>query len=229
MFKTLLRTIAILILVGILIFKLTRNSISIGIGASTSCTNDTHCVYAGAVSLSDKNILSLTTAGSATLDNIHVKGKATIAGALKATQGTFGSLLANGATTLDTITINNHAHINGSLKSTKGTYGSLSVYGGATLSSITVTGDTTSAGAFRATDSTFSAISAARGSHITLTNSTASSITITKGHTDKLHPIELDASIIKGNIEFEEKDGTVILRNGAQVTGEVIGGAIITN
>ncbi len=227
MLKTIVRTLAILLLVGFVIVKLTRNSISVGIGAVASCTDNTHCYYAGSVSLSDKTILSLTTAGSATLHNVSIEGKATIAGSLKATEGAFGSLFASGATTLDSITINDYAHVNGALIASSVSCGSLAAYGSATLSSVKVKGNTTVVGRFKATDSVFDSLTAWRGSHIVLTNSTALSIKVTKSQTDKVHPIELDGSTVTGTIEFEAKDGVVILRNGAQVTGEVIGGSII--
>ncbi len=227
MLKTIVRTVALIMLVGILLFKVTRNRISIGVGSSDACTNDTHCYYTGAITLNDKNILSLTTAGDANLHNVSIEGKATIAGALQAITGSFGSLLGHGATTLSSIDIKNHAHINGELKASKGTYGSLSAYGGATLSSITITNDTTSAGIFNATNSTFNSLSAWRGSLIMLTNSTVNSITITnKSQTNIPHPITLDATTV-GNITFEEKDGIVVLRNGSVIKGEVIGGTVI--
>jgi len=38
--------------------------------------------------------------------------------------------------------------------------------------------------------------------------------------------VVLDGTIVHGDIEFKDLQGTVVLRNNAQVTGNVLGGVI---
>ena len=94
------------------------------------------------------------------------------------------------------------------------------------MKAVEVKGAITTAGALTAHASKLASISVAQGSQVKLFDSTATSITVSKG-TSIPKPIELSGSTVSENIVFEHEDGQVILRNGAEVKGKVIGGTIV--
>ncbi|BBH52200.1 hypothetical protein [Fluviispira sanaruensis] len=59
-------------------------------------------------------------------------------------------------------------------------------------------------------------------------NSYVRSIFVNKDEDNKEEVISIDNSIVDGNIEFESQHGKVKLKNGAKVTGTVIGGTVDT-
>lgn len=143
----------------------------------------------------------------------------------------FENLNVCGSAQLHHITVHQNAVINGGV-SGDGIHiaGTLLINGSCIVHDAHITGMTDINGYLKATDSSFAVIQAST-KRLILHNSTVDSILIRKPEpTDSEQQIvELDHSIVAGNITFEKEGGKVIARNSSHIGGTIIGGTIEKN
>lgn len=180
----------------------------IGIGVLRAVTFEGNC----GVSNTSTDGESFSFAGSANLEN-----------------KTIPSLYGSGSARLDNVIVQGEAKISGSLKVQGGNFGSVNVSGSAVLVNTAVSGNTHIAGALDATNTTFTGIECT-SNKIILSQCTADSIIIKapKSCTKPLI-VELEGTIVSGDITFVGAKGQINLQDGATVKGQIINGTMINN
>jgi len=149
-----------------------------------------------------------------------------INGSARIEKETFDHLTVNGSATLDEVSVQ-EAVINGLLRATKCMIKKLKVNGSAHLAKSIIAEDTHIAGSLEADESSFDSLTLI-STYSRLIDSQVKAIVVQKTYpTTKVQQIELVNSIVKGDIRFESGDGEVILKQGARIEGQVIGGRIL--
>lgn len=137
------------------------------------------------------------------------------------------SLKGNGRVTLDETQIVGYVEINGSLFTHGAHIGSANINGQATLHHTTVEGQCCIGGCILAEDCTFRSQIHATALKVTFTDCNINSI-----HMDKtLCPfgtqvVELSKCNLRGDVEFASGKGVVILKEGSEIQGKVVGASV---
>ena len=191
------------------------------------------CNVAGSCKFTDVRIAGdCAIAGSAKFIKVTVAGTLHVAGACRANNFSARDASSSGLSVLNNATIAQ----------------TLEAWGGLTIMNSSVRGITkvhaAYRGSFTAEQTTFKDIEI-------MVDRRSGALTMTKVHVDfviicknpksgfrifglqLIRPVQkttvvLDATIVDGDIEFQELQGTVILRNGAEVRGQVLGGVVVS-
>ncbi len=191
------------------------------------------CNIAGSCKLTDVRITGdCAIAGSAKFIKVTVGGRLYVAGACKANNLTASEASSSGLVVFNNATIDQK----------------LEAWGGLTITNSRIRGMATVRaayrGAFLAEQTIFKDVEIVvdrRSGHLTMNKVTVDFIIIRKNPSSGftlfgvqiIPPVQkatilLDATIVDGDVEFQDLQGTVILRNGAQVRGQVLGGVVVT-
>ncbi len=191
------------------------------------------CNIAGSCKFTDVRIVSdCAIAGSAKLIKVTIGGALYVAGSCKANNLVAENASSSGLAVLNNVTIDK----------------ALDAWGGLTITNSKIRGLTTVQAAYRgsflAEKTIFKdvvIIVDRRSGTLTMNQVTVDFISIRKNPTSGLaffglqiiRPVHkatlvLDGTIVDGDIDFQSLEGTVILRNGAEVRGQIHGGVIVT-
>ena len=220
-----------------------------GGGRLKQVTIDGDCSMSGSGKLTDVTIHgSCTTRGSGSLKQVKVGGDCSTSGSARLTDVTVGNLLITRGSCSATKLKAKDATFTGSANVSDGSFETITARGSFKMTN-TSANDIVSSGSFKAADSTCKAIALkphTSKTDLVLFKSTATDIIIEQGagsngfsinifgfhyssgsDTCEEATLVLDGSTVSGDITFKNIKGTVVLRNGAQVVGQVIGGQAI--
>jgi len=201
----------------------------------------------GDLSVAHSTVSRVDAAGRADLHDVHVDGDCSVAGGTTLTRVTIGGTLRCAGSCAARDVRAHSINLAGSadlrqVVSDKG----MSVRGDMTIADSTIHGQTNvRGGVLRADNTAFADVVATvdkerdgKPVEFKLTQSTLDSLTIKNGASVSVLGMQvnkpakrqawvvLDGTIVHGDIEFKDLQGTVVLRNNAQVTGNVLGGVI---
>lgn len=150
---------------------------------------------------------------------------ATFSGCAQLHDRTFGNLIVNGSATAEVIVVKDKFVVNGCLSATKLQGNHVRVNGAAVFKDCSLAGLTSISGILQADKTVFTDIILA-GERGEFTACTIKKITIRSAENDKAQKIILKDSVVEGDIIFEKEGGEVMLKDGAHVLGDVVGGTI---
>lgn len=189
-------------------------------------------------------IHNCSTSGDAHLHDVTIAGNCSASGdAIFKKVTVFGSLKTSGDATLDTVVANDFIHSGLLTMHNCEVKENATISGSATLINTTFFGDISLSGELQQFESCLCKtlkLCPPDNSTMIFKSSTLSNITvkhgknwsfcglnINLGNDCKKAILELDDTIVTGNIVFDDLAGTVIIRNGGQVVGQVIGGSVL--
>lgn len=164
----------------------------------------------GMLNCSKGEVDSAEANGNAMVIGTIINGDLTVNGQLTANDAKLTSVTVNGAMTLENSRIAKN----------------LIVRGSAFIKNSKIKGTTIMYGHMVAEDTTFGGEVAISATHVSLTKCQTQEIHINKSKA-KTETLELDNTIVDGDVIFESKKGSIIMCNDAKILGEIKGGKVL--
>lgn len=171
--------------------------------------NNATAMQFGNSELNDTQFKNLHHSGNLEMNKVKVQGSLIVNGRLEAKNSTFNDMTINGNTELKDVSVNGPVNINGQMEVKDSKFSK----------EVMINGH------IAAESSQFKKQITVASSNIEFKKCELQNVHIQKSGGDK-QKLELRATQVKGNIEFESNDGTVIMDKKSNITGKVIGGTV---
>ena len=163
----------------------------------------------GTLNCSKGEVHSAEANGNAMVIGTTIKGELTVNGQLTANDAKLSSVTVNGAMTLENTRVAKN----------------LIVHGSAFIKDSKIKGTAVISGHLTAEGSTFSEEISISGQRAVLVKCQTQELHFNKTNA-KLETLELENTIVDGNVVFESKKGSIVLCNDSKILGDVIGANI---
>jgi len=204
--------------------------LSIALISMVCCAQDVSRI--GIVNMSCKTLTNLTITGVANLEEIEVANNFIMSGPLNALACKFGSANISGAVNFDQVMIAQNLIVSGAFSSNKCLFSNVDISGGIAINDSIISGNIKMSGGISCTKAILHNDLNLSGNGFVFSDcKIMKSIKIAPlswfGSLFKIQKINLDNTVVHGDIIFAEDGGIVEISDSVTIHGKVVGGKIV--